>query len=417
MRLSFSDYDTFTADQLKKEIKKLSHYREDVLQRVSDFDDTVPEFSLVYIAHPEVKDTMAFVKKEFKGVKHVLLIGIGGSSLGIEAVHSVLDTGAVKLTVLDTVAANEVATAINTLSAYKKASDIAVCVISKSGGTTETLVNAGVVLDGLRKKFGDKLAKQTIFIGNKGTSVEKYAKKQGSHYIAMPEIIGGRYSVGTAVGLVPMALLGHDTDAFIEGYLAVHEEDIEEVVAEGAARMSLYVQKKYSHYNFFAFEKRLATLGAWYRQLFAESIGKNIDRAGKSVTKGFLPTITTPVELHSIGQLYLSGFPGVYTDFVTFDDASVDFKIPKSGLAKQYASYTAQEVTTALYGGVVGAYHEQKLSHRATIFEDELAYELGLFMAMRMRETMYVAELLNLNAFDQPNVELYKQKTKEILDL
>ena len=166
MRLSFSDYDTVTADQLKKEIKKLSHYREDVLQKVSDFDDTVPEFSLVYSAHPEVKDTIAFVKKEFKGVRHVLLIGIGGSSLGIEAVHSVLDTGAVKLTVLDTVAANEVATAINTLSAYKKASDIAVCVISKSGGTTETLVNAGVVLDGLRKKFGDKLAKQTIFIGN-----------------------------------------------------------------------------------------------------------------------------------------------------------------------------------------------------------------------------------------------------------
>ncbi|MEY2665498.1 MAG: hypothetical protein RLZZ480_603 [Candidatus Parcubacteria bacterium] len=417
MRLSFADYSVFTPDQLQKEVKKLSQYREAVLQKVSDFDDTVPEFSLAYIAHPEIKDTLEFVKKEFKAVKHVLLIGIGGSSLGVEAIHSVLDTGKVKLTVLDTIAANELESAIDALASYKKASDIAICVVSKSGGTTETLVNTAIVLDTLKEKFGDALYKRTIFIGNKGTEVEKYAKKIGAHTIAMPGIIGGRYSVGTAVGLVPLALLQHDTDAFIEGYLAVHEEDIEEVVAEGAARLSLYMQKKYCHYNFFAFEKRLATLGAWYRQLFAESIGKAEDRAGKPATKGMVPTISTPVELHSIGQLYLSGFFGVYTDFVTFDDESIDFSIPKQGVAKQFSKFSAQEVTTALYGGVVGAYHEKQLAHRTTIFDDELAYELGLFMAMRMRETMYVAELLNLNAFDQPNVELYKTKTKAILGL
>jgi glucose-6-phosphate isomerase len=417
MRLSFADYTFVTPALLQKELKKLAGYREAVLQTVSDFDEKAPEFSLAYAAHPEVKDTLLFIQKEFKSVKHVLLIGIGGSSLGVEAVHSMLDEGRVKLTVLDTLAANEIEAAIAELSSYKKASDIAVCVISKSGGTTETLVNAGVVLDALKATFKEKLPKQVIFIGNKGTEAEKYGKKFGAHTVAMPEIIGGRYSVGTLVGLVPLALLQHDVDSFIEGFLAVHEEDIEEVAAEGAARMSLYLQKKYTHYNFFAFEKRLATLGAWYRQLLAESIGKSVDRAGKPVTKGFLPTISTPVELHSIGQLYLSGFPGVYTDFVTFDDETVDFKIPKQGLSKAFGKFTAQEVTTALYGGVVGAYHEKELAHKTTIFEDELAYELGLFMALRMRETMYLAELLNLNAFDQPNVELYKQKTKLILGL
>jgi glucose-6-phosphate isomerase len=417
MRLSFADYDIFSTAQLEKEVKKLSNYREEVLQKISDFDDTAPEFSLVYAAHPEVKDTLEFIKKEFKAVKHVLLLGIGGSSLGVEAVHGVLDKGKVKLTVLDTIAANEIEAAIKELSSYKKASDIAVCVISKSGSTTETLVNAGVVLNVLKTKFGEKVFKQTIFIGSKGTDVEKYGKKLGAHTIAMPEIIGGRYSVGTLAGLVPLAILQHDTDAFIEGFLAVHEEDIEEVTAEGAARIALYMQKKYVHYNFFAFEKRLATLGAWYRQLFAESIGKSIDRAGKPIKVGLLPTISTPVELHSIGQLYLSGFSAVYTDFVTFDDENIDFKIPKQGLAKQFSKFTAQEVTTAIYGGVVGAYHGKKLPHRTIIFEDDLAYELGLFMAMRMRETMYVAELLNLNAFDQPNVEDYKKRTKTILGL
>lgn len=417
MRLSFADYSVISPDQLKKEVNKLSRYREEVLQKVSDFDETAPEYSLAYIAHPEVKDTLDFVKKEFKAVKHLLLIGIGGSSLGVEAVHSVLDKGEVKLTVLDTIAANEISAVIAELSKYKKVSDVAVCVVSKSGGTTETLVNASVVLDALKAKFGAAIYKQTIFIGNKGTEVAKAGKKLGVHVITMPEHIGGRYSVGTAVGLVPLAILKHDTDSFIEGFLTVHEEDIEEVVAEGAARLSLLLQKKYSHYNFFAFEKRLTTLGAWYRQLFAESIGKSVDRAGKPFTRGFVPTISTPVELHSVGQLYLSGFAGVYTDFVTFDDDEHDFKIPKQGIGKQFSKFTAQEVTTAIYGGVVAAYHDKQLPHRSTIFDDELAYELGLFMSMRMRETMYVAELLNLNAFDQPNVELYKSKTKTILGL
>ncbi len=65
----------------------------------------------------------------------------------------------------------------------------------------------------------------------------------------------------------------------------------------------------------------------------------------------------------------------------------------------------------------MGAYQERKLPYRSTIFNDNLSYSLGLFMGMRMLETMYVAELMNLNAFDQPNVEIYKIKTKKILGL
>ena len=76
-----------------------------------------------------------------------------------------------------------------------------------------------------------------------------------------------------------------------------------------------------------------------------------------------------------------------------------------------------QEIATGLYGGVVRAYEERNLPYRATIFEETLPYSLGLFMAMRLRETMYTADLLRVNAFDQPNVELYKVKTKEILGL
>lgn len=347
-----------------------------------------------------------------------MLIGIGGSSLGVEAVHAVLDTGKVKLSVLDTISAFEVAALVTSLQSYKRAEDFVVCVVSKSGSTTETLVNAGVLLGELQKKWGKAIYSQTICIGDSTADTASFAKKNNIQFYAMPTSVGGRYSVATEVGLIPLVLLGHDVEAFVEGCIDASHENFETVTTESAARISLYAQKNFRHYNFFAFEKRLETLGKWYRQLFAESIGKSTDKTGKQFTKGLLPTISTPVELHSVGQLYLSGFSGVYTDFVTFDDEMHDFKIPAQGFGKKFSKYSAQEVTTAIYGGVVGAYNERALPYRATIFDEEsLAYSLGLFMMMRMRETIYVAALLNLNAFDQPNVELYKTHTKKILGL
>ncbi len=417
MRLSFFDNEVIAQTSVEKDIKKLRAYRDRIESIRTAHTASVSEYSLVHAADPSLHDTLDTLRSGYKKVKHVVLVGIGGSSLGVEAVHSVLDKEEVTLTVIDTISAVELDRTISRLKSIKKVDQIALCVVSKSGNTTETLVNAGVLINELKSHFGEALYKQTLFIGDAGTDFMKAGKRLGVTTVEMPKIVGGRYSVGTEVALVPLLLLGHDVDVFIEGFVAAAEPEFEKISAESAARLNQYIGKGYRHYNFFAFEKRLEKLGAWYRQLFAESIGKALDREGKPVTKGMLPTISTPVELHSIGQLYLSGFQGVYTDFVTFDDEDHDFKISKQGLAKAYGRFSVQEVTTALYGGVVGAYHEKKLPYRTTIFEDNLAYSLGLFMAMRLREVMYVAELMNLNAFDQPNVELYKKKTKEILNI
>jgi glucose-6-phosphate isomerase len=417
MYFSYFDADFVTDKSLKSAITKLSSYREKVQTVIKTNDATQLEFSLGYVQNPAVHDAIEMVKKRYAGIKHLVLVGIGGSNLGTEAVHSVLDTGAVTLHTLDTVSAHAIEQLLQTLQGVKSVKKIVICVISKSGNTAETMVNANVLLQALEIRFGAAVYNQTIFIGDAATDFMKVGKRLGVLTITMPTIVGGRFSVATEVGLVPLALLGHDTDAFISGVLDATNEELESVVAENAARMQLYINKSYRHYNFFAFEPRLYTLGAWYRQLFAESIGKETDRAGKPVTKGFLPTISTPVELHSVGQLYLSGFAHVYTDFVTFDDDTVDYPVQKKGVGKQYGRFTVQEVGAAIYGGVVAAYQERQLPYRSTIFDENLTYSLGLFMAMRMLETMYVAELMNLNAFDQPNVELYKHKTREILGM
>ena len=415
----FSYFDTeFSNDRiLKKHTKALTKYRAKVAKIVSDHDSSKAEYSLVHAADPAVHDLVESTSKDFKGIKHLVLIGIGGSNLGTEAVHQLLGERKVKLHSLDTIAAYQVDDLLTQLKRVKKAEQIAVCVISKSGGTAETMINAGVVLDALENQFGKKIYQQTIFIGNPKTAFIKSAKRLGATAVTMPEIVGGRYSVGTEVGLLPLALLGHNVDAFIAGLLEASDEEYESIATENAARAFVYLNKKYTHYNFFAFEPRLYKLGAWYRQLQAESLGKAKDKKSKKVTKGFVPTITTAVELHSTGQLHMSGLLPTYTDFVTFDDAECDFAIPKKGLSKNYGKFTMQDISTGIYGGVIGAYQTKKLPYRTTIFTEDLPYSVGLFMGMRMRETMYIADLMGINAFDQPNVELYKDKTREILGL
>ncbi len=403
---------------LNKKLKNLTTYRAKIAEAEKENKSDIPEYSLFHCKDFSIHETITAAKKQFKAVERVILIGIGGSSLGTEAVHAVLNQGKTKLTVLDTVSAYKVNLVIKELLALKSLKKVAICVISKSGTTTETLANAAALLDTLQKKFGDTVYEQTLFIGNPGTNLMNYGQKKKVTLLTMPEIIGGRYSVATLVGLSPLALLGHDTDDFIAGYLDANLPNYETVTSENAARLALYHDWKYPHYNFFAFEPRLEKLGHWYRQLFAESLGKETDQTGKPVKNTMVPTISTPTELHSVGQLYLSATINNFTDFVTFDDEVVDLKLSnKNKLASSLVGLTLQEIATALYGGVLAAYQERQLPYRATIFEEALPYSVGLFMGMRLREVMYIAHLLKLNAFDQPNVELYKTKTKEILGL
>ncbi len=416
MFISYFDDKRITEKTLKSSIKKIATYRDELKTAASNNDASISEYSLYQARDFALHETVEEMKKRFKGVKHLVLIGIGGSSLGVEAIHSVLNEGKVKLSVLDTVAPFNVDAVLKELLSYKKITQVAICIISKSGNTTETLANAAVVLDTLVAEKGEAVYGQTIVIGDPKTDLEKFAKKHSITSINMPAIIGGRYSVSTAVGLIPLAILGHDVDGFVEGYLDAAQDEFESLVAESAARLYLYHTNKYHHYNFFAFEPRLERLGAWYRQLLAESVGKEATESGKKLTVAMVPTISTAVELHSVGQLFMSGVPEAYTDFVTFDDEAIDVAVPKkTKLAPKLKGKSLNEIATALYGGVVAAYEERQLPYRATIFEEELPYSLGLFMGMRVREVMYLAKLLNVNAFNQPNVELYKTKTKDIL--
>lgn len=419
MNITYFDTNGVAQKGVETEIKKLATYREKVAGIIDAADFKSPEASLATWSDEKMLESVYELTAKFKKPKHVVVVGIGGSSLGVEAIHSVLATpNKPTLHILDAVSAFELSGLLHALKPIKKAEQVVVCVVSKSGGTTETLANASVLLDALEGQFGKSIYKQCVAIGDKSNPLLSAGKKLGMHVLPMHEQVGGRYSVFTSVGLFPLAVLGHDIEALLSGVQDATAFEYEEAVAESAARLHLYMKKGYRHVNFYAFDTRLVRLGKWYRQLTAESLGKSETLDKQPVKIGFVPTVSTPVELHSMAQLYFSGFKGVYTDFVSFDDTEYDFEISKkTKLATSLKGKSMQEIHTAIYGGVIGAYQERELPYRATLLDEDLTHSLGTFMGMRMLETMYIAHLMNVDAFNQPNVEVYKKKTKKILDV
>ncbi len=416
MQLSFSDNDTAAPEIVTKKLKKLNSYRQDVAEIQKKRKKSAPEYALVHAADAKLSKQIHEIQQDFKTVKHLVLIGIGGSSLGTEAIHHVVGEKGVRLHVIDEIAPYKIADTLKKLRSVKKVEQIAVCVISKSGTTTETVTNAAVVLEQLADKFGKNIYKQTLFIGDSGSPLLRVGKTMGGRCISTTKNIGGRFSVGTETALVPLAILGHDIDSFINGFSDSYNKQFEEISAASAARISAYLESEYKHYNFFVFDSRLEPLGHWYRQLSAESLGKAKKINGKKHTSVMVPAVNTATELHSTGQLYMSGVPATYTDIVTFDD-EYDYEIPDTIVAKKYSSFTQAEVAVAIYAGVIKTYQELGLPYRTTAFTENLTYSLGLFMGMRMREIMYIANLQNIDAFTQPNVEMYKTTTRKILNI
>lgn len=243
--------------------KRLGTYRSLVRKVIADSDTSRHEYSLSYTTPALVDELSVRLAPMQKRLKRVVVVGIGGSSLGLEALHAALPaTNGPELTVLDMITPAALAAVESDIAKCARREQIVVCVISKSGATTETLANASVLMRILADKFGEEAYQQVIYIGDPGTPLQAVAKKTGGQYIAMPKIIGGRYSVATEVGLVPLILLGHPVAEFVSGFNSVQTVEVEGEVAKSALRIYGQLTAGMRHYNFFAFEARLFKLGA-----------------------------------------------------------------------------------------------------------------------------------------------------------
>lgn len=419
--MKFSFHHTVTTKRRGRVLEKKVHsYTQKITRLLKNNDYKHPESSLVIAGDTKYQNAITKALKPFKGVKHVVLVGIGGSSLGTEAVyHALAFKTSPTLMVLDQIEKDALIKLEEFIKGVSNPKDIALVVVSKSGTTTETMLNAVKVLEVCEKKYGKEFNSRTIFIGNADTPFLKIGKKKKVLCFTMPDIIGGRYSVFTAVGMVPLTLLGIDTQSLREGALALFEKKQMAHVEQSTVILTEAAEHGMHTVNFFTFSERLEQCGYWYRQLLAESIGKRMTTKGTSFAHQLLPVVTTSADLHSMAQLYLGGYKNMYTHFVDYDEKGPYHLLTAHWLIEHVPFLAGSEVLKvkeAIRKGVLQAYDDQKLPYRYTELPKCSAHEIGLLLSSCMCEVMCLAHTLNVNAFDQPSVEFYKKHTRAILD-
>jgi len=412
-------------------MRMLAPYTEKLQKALGDTEYAMPEAPLhtpfdVSLLEAVCKNTERFAGK----TKLVLLVGIGGSYMGTCALYDALrgyakhfegTTVATKLVAFATVDPHVLASISELLKTHTSAEEVVLIVISKSGTTTESLANANILFSQFAERFGKESAsKQTIVISGADSPLTKHAKEQGVLTFDIPLHVGGRYSVFTAVGLVPLHILGFDIHAFLKGAQEAFTTSTNTKKSSGAAVLASFLFEAYLQgarvHELFMWNPELETLGKWYSQLLAESIGKErID--GTKV--GFTPTIALgSTDLHSIGQLIFGGRNDRYTTFVgapTAWEAGHRFSSDSPFVLPVFEGKEDGMVTRAMYEGVRNAYATNDLPFVSIELESVSERELGAFMALQMTTILFLAQLFDVNAFDQPSVEKYKNEVRRLL--
>ena len=418
MKLSFH-HSSFSKKRKAVLLKKVRTYTNKISKLEKKNDYALHESALFVAGDEKYQKSLKKSLASFKDIEHVILVGIGGSNLGTEAVYRALAyKTSPSLTVLDTIDKDAIRTLEAQLANIANPTKIALTVISKSGTTTETMMNAVKVLEVCEKKYGEKFRKQTIFIGDKDTSFFKIGKKKKILCIPIPDSIGGRYSVFTAVGMVPLMLLGIDVVSLREGALSAISKKELKNREESAVTLALHAEKGVHTVNFFTFNNRLELCGFWYRQLLAESIGKRMTTKGTTFAHALLPIVSTSVDLHSMAQLYLGGYKNMYTKFVYYNEHQPFHVLTKHWLLEHVpflGKKTFDEVNDAIVHGVRRAYDDQKLPYAYIELPKCTAFEIGFLLSSLMCEVMCLAYSLDVAPFDQPAAELYKKHTRRAL--
>ena len=354
----------------------------------------------------------------------LVVIGIGGSYLGaraaIEFVKSPLYNNLKKDTPDIYFAGNNISpTALTELISICEGKDICVNVISKSGTTTEPAVAFRVFKSMLVEKYGEEGARERIFVTTdkcRGT-LKQFSDAAGYETFVVPDDVGGRFSVLTAVGLLPIACAGIDIDSMMKGaadakeaYTAAPYEN-NDVLKYAAIRNILYRKGK-STEILVGYEPYMLMLNEWWKQLYGESEGKD----GKGI---FPASVVFSTDLHSLGQYVQDGQRNLFETVISVANPGAEFTIPNdpanvdglnfiSGKSLDYVNKTAMLATLVAHndGGVPNVLLE--LDDRSAATFGFLVYFFELACAVS-------GYMLGVNPFDQPGVEAYKKNMFALL--
>jgi glucose-6-phosphate isomerase len=378
-----------------------------------------------------VQQIRRFAEGVGQAFDHVLVLGIGGSALGMKALLNALrrpawneldDEGRdfyPRLTVLDNVDPTSVAEVLRRTDPRR----VLVNVISKSGGTAETMAQYLVVRQWLEEAMGSAATHHLVFTTDpaKG-ALREIAQREGIAALEVPPDVGGRFSVLSPVGLLPAALVGIDIEGLLAGArqaLARAEED--QLLRNPAALWAALHWAADSTLGarihvLMPYTDRLREFAEWFRQLWAESLGKAADRRGQAVHSGPTPVgAVGPTDQHSQVQLFMEGPYDKVITFVGVDRFAEDVTIPtRDGLPGDLAylgGHTLAQLLQAEYQATAAALAQRGRMSCTLQLPELTPAAVGEAIMFFQLATGYAGVWYGIDPFDQPGVELGKRLT------
>ncbi len=376
-----------------------------------------------------VKDILGYAGTMRKSYDTVCLVGIGGSALGTWALdcglrgpHPVqgrFSTSFPRLVILDNVDPVFTQSALDSMDPKKTL----VVVIAKSGSTAETIATFLIVRDWMTRKLGRKAGRRIAAVTSQGRGdLAALALREEYRTFVIPDNVGGRFSVLSPVGLLPAALVGLDIRKLLKGAAAMThaswESSIDKNVSLRAALLHylVWTRKNKPIQVAFPYSNQLWGTAFWFRQLWAESLGKARNRDGEVVEVGQTPVAALgTTDQHSQVQLYMEGPNDKVFTFWAVRKFAAAGKIPKSRLRLEAFDYlagqTLAELIDAERRSTAAALTASGRPNCTFTLERVDEEHLGAFLQLMEFETAFMGELLNINAFNQEGVELGKKFT------
>ncbi len=381
----------------KKLEKSFSNIFNHIYKNINTSKDVFNSFSNKFKFNFKSSDLIKFRK-----FKNVVIVGMGGSILGAEAIYFFLKKKIKKKFIfLNNLDENK----LDLIKKDKKLNQILFIVISKSGNTIETLTNICAL------KIIKKKSKNIIVITEKKQNqLYSLVKKMDLFHIEHRKYIGGRYSILSEVGMIPAYLMGLNINNFRKNLLKHFKDKNKNYLKDSAIKLVKIINnKKLNNLVFFNYSPELDKFLYWCQQLIAESLGKK--------GKGFLPIISpAPKDHHSLLQLYLDG-PKDKLFYIFSSDINNKVKINSKNLDKNFyfLNNSVSKIKTAQKNSFVEVLKKKRIPFREFTIREFSEQTLGELFSYFLLETVIVGKLASLNPFNQPAIEELKINTKKAL--
>ncbi len=351
----------------------------------------------------EIKSTAKEIRNKCDAF---VVIGIGGSYLGARAAIEMLksySSGPQIYYAGQNISATYHARLLEELADR----EVCLCIISKSGTTTEPAIAFSLLKDMMLKKYGrEETARRIVAITDKKTGIiREEADREGYKSFVVPDDVGGRYSVLTPVGLLPIAVAGIDIEEMLRG--AGDIMSMGKMAEEYAATRVILSQKGKIIEVFESYEPDLFYFSEWLKQLFGESEGKD----GKGIFPGSLQFST---DLHSMGQFLQDGNQIFFETVLNVEKPPADLVVPESA-GGNLAGISMNKVNNAALAGVMEAHRKAQIPMIKIDIPSLTPYYFGQMVYFFEKSCALSGYLIDVNPFDQPGVEAYKSEMRKEL--